>query len=278
MAEKKSTAKKNKTKKKKPTPAQLEALKKAREAKKKKAEKKGTSKKTEKKKPEEKKDTEKVLIENFISLQKVMVNLSSKFDELSEKMSKLLEIFEISAKSLAEKDFDKEQEKENTEEILNRMNDLSEQNRLIAKGITLMHENNQGKNKTNFPKPFPTKKVTNHQTSQNQSNQSEENKLPAFPKEEKELPRFNKRELPNLPKKENQGDLPERQTANETENSNENEQDESEFYEESSEDSGNMFDHEEPSNKTQSLDSGGYKKSISVERGNVGITPDEDEE
>ncbi|HEB47294.1 MAG TPA: hypothetical protein ENI22_02385, partial [Candidatus Pacearchaeota archaeon] len=38
---------------------------------------------------------EKALVENFISLQKVMVNLSVKFDSLTNQISKLLELFEI---------------------------------------------------------------------------------------------------------------------------------------------------------------------------------------
>ena len=40
---------------------------------------------------------------NFISLQKVLTNLSGRFDELSDNMSKLLQLFEISAKTFAEK-------------------------------------------------------------------------------------------------------------------------------------------------------------------------------
>ena len=39
------------------------------------------------------KELEKVLIDNFVSLQKVMVNLSVKFDDLTNQISKLLELF-----------------------------------------------------------------------------------------------------------------------------------------------------------------------------------------
>ena len=48
------------------------------------------------------KSTNQILVENFVSLQKVMTNLSIKFDNLSMQISKLLELFEISAKTLAE--------------------------------------------------------------------------------------------------------------------------------------------------------------------------------
>lgn len=83
---------------------------------------------------------EQLLIENFVSLQKVMVNLSSKFDTLSGRISKLLDIFEISAKALAEKDFNLEKDTKETEKILKRVDNLSEQNKIIARGLTLMND------------------------------------------------------------------------------------------------------------------------------------------
>ena len=84
----------------------------------------------------------KVLIENFISLQKVMTNLSLRFDELSSQIAKLLELFEISAKSLAKNDFESENENENSKEIIEKLDDLINQNKTIARGLTLMHEMN----------------------------------------------------------------------------------------------------------------------------------------
>ena len=78
---------------------------------------------------------EKQLIENFIALQKVMVNLSIKFDNLSTQISKLLEVFEISAKALAEKNFDLGQEK-----VSEKMDTLLDQNKIIARGLTMMHD------------------------------------------------------------------------------------------------------------------------------------------
>ncbi len=83
---------------------------------------------------------EHLLIENFVSLQKVMVNLSSKFDTLSNRISKLLDVFEISAKALAEKDFSLEKDTKDTEKILKRVDNLSEQNKIIARGLTLMND------------------------------------------------------------------------------------------------------------------------------------------
>lgn len=83
---------------------------------------------------------EKILVENFVSLQKVMVNLSVKFDALANQLSKLLNLFEISAKALAEKDFKRELENKDAKEIVKKVDNLLEQNKIIARGLTLLHE------------------------------------------------------------------------------------------------------------------------------------------
>ena len=85
-------------------------------------------------------NTEKVLIENFVSLQKVMVNLSTKFDDLTKQISNLLKLFEVSAKSLAEKDVDLEKSSKDTKSILEKMDNMFDQNKTIAKGLTLIHD------------------------------------------------------------------------------------------------------------------------------------------
>lgn len=83
---------------------------------------------------------ENILIENFVSLQKVMVNLSTKFDELTLKISKLLELFETSAKTLAEKDFDLEKNNRENTKILEKLDNVLDQNKTIARGLSLMHD------------------------------------------------------------------------------------------------------------------------------------------
>ena len=83
---------------------------------------------------------EKVLVENFIALQQVMTNLSIKFDNLSDQISKLLQLFEISAKALAEKDFNTEKGSINSEKISKQMDTLLEQNKIIARGMTLIND------------------------------------------------------------------------------------------------------------------------------------------
>ena len=79
----------------------------------------------------------KVMLENFVSLQKVMTNLSLKLDGLTTQISKLLELFEISAKALAEKDFEIESD---SKEMTNKLNSLLDQNKILARGLSLMHE------------------------------------------------------------------------------------------------------------------------------------------
>ncbi|MGD9276670.1 MAG: hypothetical protein PVJ67_05840 [Candidatus Pacearchaeota archaeon] len=81
---------------------------------------------------------EKVLVENFVSLQKVLTNLSVKFDGLSTQISKLLELFEVSAKAMAQKDFELGGKKD--EEMVKKIDNLLEQNKVIARGLTLLHE------------------------------------------------------------------------------------------------------------------------------------------
>jgi hypothetical protein len=87
------------------------------------------------------KKVEQILIENFVSLQKVMTNLAVKFDNLSGQISKLLDLFEISAKTLAEKDYSSEEGKSD-KKIAEKLDNVLEQNKIIARGVALLHENN----------------------------------------------------------------------------------------------------------------------------------------
>ncbi len=99
---------------------------------------------------------EKMLVQNFISLQKVMTNLSMRFEDLSSQISKLLGLFEISAKALAEKDFDiNAGNSESNKEIVSKIDNLLEQNKIIARGLTLMHRAipNSQPQTPNIPEP-----------------------------------------------------------------------------------------------------------------------------
>jgi len=98
------------------------------------------------------KSTERILVENFVSLQKVMTNLSFKFDELSTQISKLLELFEISARTIAERNPERERGSVNVEE---KLSSLIDQNKVIARGLTLLHETNSSQFKPQPPHQQP---------------------------------------------------------------------------------------------------------------------------
>jgi len=113
---------------------------------------------------------DKALTDNFIALQKIMVNLSTKFDNLSNQISKLLELFEISAKSLARTDFEGDKENKNIKTVLEKLDHISQQAGLIGKGLALIHETSSEKEQPIMPtqrketviptRPTPTRKPT----------------------------------------------------------------------------------------------------------------------
>ena len=80
---------------------------------------------------------EKTLIENFVALQKVMTNLALSFDNLSGRITKLLDLFEASAKTLSERDVESPKTDKEVSEKIDR---LLEHNRVFAKGLSLLHE------------------------------------------------------------------------------------------------------------------------------------------
>lgn len=79
-----------------------------------------------------------MLIENFVSLQKAITNMTLKFDRLSDNMAKLLNLFEMSARSFMSSPNIADAEKD--KEFLEKLNSLLDQNKTIAKGLTLMEE------------------------------------------------------------------------------------------------------------------------------------------
>jgi len=81
-----------------------------------------------------------LLIENFVSLQKVLTELSGKFGGLAREISELLKIFELSARDLAKKETVPKQDVGEQKILINKLNTLLEQNKIIAQGLTLIHE------------------------------------------------------------------------------------------------------------------------------------------
>jgi len=148
---------------------------------------------------------EKILIENFVSLQKVMTNLSIKFDSLTNQISRLLELFEISAKALAEKEFNLEKVDRDDKKIINKIDNLLEQNKTIARGLTLMHERIPGQEYNSYKRPLQMKKpmlpsITKPQT---QTLEMEEYQKSSPPKKFSESPASSKtaiQKFKSLPK------------------------------------------------------------------------------
>ena len=93
-------------------------------------------------------EIQQTLIDNFIALQRINANLSVKFDELSTNISRLLQLFEISAKTFAEKYSGKESAPANMidTEFIKKIDTLLDQNKIISKGIMLIEEKLRDKN------------------------------------------------------------------------------------------------------------------------------------
>lgn len=96
--------------------------------------KKRVTKKTSKKKTSDK--LEERILQNLISLQKVHIKLATKFEDLSEQISNLLALFEMSARTFAKQPH--LQETKNDKEFLEKIDKLLDQNKILAKGLTLM--------------------------------------------------------------------------------------------------------------------------------------------
>lgn len=109
-------------------------------------------KKTQKKMS--KTDLDQALVDNFIALQKVLTHLSVKFDDLTTKMDRLMNTFEVAAKSFEEKYAEGTEKPADVDsEFLKKLDSLLDQNKLIAKGIMMMED--KIKNKQQFPAYAP---------------------------------------------------------------------------------------------------------------------------
>ncbi|MFH1711135.1 MAG: hypothetical protein ABH840_02375 [Nanoarchaeota archaeon] len=80
----------------------------------------------------------KILIDNFVQLQRVMSEQAVKMNKLTDSITNLLHLFEMSARSFMSSPIIADVEKD--KEFLNKMDALLEQNKTIAKGLTLMEE------------------------------------------------------------------------------------------------------------------------------------------
>jgi hypothetical protein len=79
------------------------------------------------------------VLENFVGLQKALVDMSIKFDLLSNNISGLLALFEEATKTFMKKYEEKDPAIED-KNLINKLDTLLEQNKTIAKGLTLIEE------------------------------------------------------------------------------------------------------------------------------------------
>ena len=81
------------------------------------------------------------LMQNFVGLQKVLTDLVIKLDSLSNQTGKLLELFETSAKNFVKKNSEGNTDDiKNDDELVNKIDMLLDQNKTIARGLTLVEE------------------------------------------------------------------------------------------------------------------------------------------
>lgn len=100
-------------------------------------------------------EREELLIENFVGLQHAMTNMSIKFGALSDNISRLLQVFEESAKNFVSGG------KSDDSDMLKKIDSLLNQNKTIAKGLVLMEGKLRGRSegeKSNQP-PAPSRAV-----------------------------------------------------------------------------------------------------------------------
>ncbi|MFH1425381.1 MAG: hypothetical protein ABIG28_01460 [archaeon] len=81
---------------------------------------------------------ETTLVQNIIELQKVHTDMAEKFDKLSREISHLLALFETTARTFAKNAPVGEYEKD--KDFLMKIDKLLDQNKTLAKGLTLMEE------------------------------------------------------------------------------------------------------------------------------------------
>lgn len=103
---------------------------------------KKTTKKAIKKRVTSKR-TESKLVEHTLALQKHNLNLIEKVEGLTGRIDAMLQLFESAADALAQKELQVREEDQNTKKMLERLDLLFEQNKIIAKGITLVHDKRQ---------------------------------------------------------------------------------------------------------------------------------------
>ncbi len=126
------------------------------------------------------------IIENLVELQKVHTSLAEKFDSLTKQITALLALFEVAAKNFTVNPENKVREKD--KEFFEKIDRILEQNKMLARGITLMEEKISGKNYTAYPNKPAIEEMTNTTQISSAIEKGEEGKYE--PSLNKPLPKF----------------------------------------------------------------------------------------
>lgn len=97
-----------------------------------------------------------MLLENSIALQKTLADLAADLKTLNQKVGSLLNLFEITSKTIKERPVAKVPA---TKELIDKIDALAKQNKTIAKGLLLLERAIREK-KEKIPAPSSTSSTT----------------------------------------------------------------------------------------------------------------------
>lgn len=122
------------------------------------------------------KQIEHAILKNLVELQKIQTDLAEKFAHLSTEISHLLALFEVTARNFA-KNAPVTDQYTRDKEFLEKIDKLLDQNKTLAKGLTLMEE--RMRERLYSPqKPSPEKKPVEEDFSSSMNTRSKP--LPRF--------------------------------------------------------------------------------------------------
>ncbi|MFA5992738.1 MAG: hypothetical protein WC796_03465 [Candidatus Pacearchaeota archaeon] len=134
-----------------------------------------------------KEEVEQMMLDNFVSLQKTLIDLAEKLDSLTNQTSKLLRLFELSAKSFIEKSGGGRVSIED-KETLDKIDKLLEQNKTIARSLVMMEEKIRGK--PEIGGSFGPENIRSSQVSQDNSLGAMQPSISDSGLKSRQLPRF----------------------------------------------------------------------------------------
>lgn len=107
-------------------------------------------------------EIEHAILKNLVELQKVQTDLSEKFSHLATEISHLLALFEVTARNFA-KNIPSNDQFTKDKEFLEKIDKLLDQNKTLAKGLTLMEERLRERLYSTPSKTSPEKKESSQE-------------------------------------------------------------------------------------------------------------------